>query len=90
MLLDCTKDEIVTSIISKCSNRYRTGKIVYTHRKDKDPEEHGQPTGVAEEGKQPTPKKKRVRLETIQKPSSWTKLHCVCGITNPQRRSFHS
>ena len=87
-LLDCTKDEIVTSIISKCNNIVKLADTelvkLFTHtEKDKDPEEHAQPTGVEGEGQQPTPKKKRVRLETIQKPSSWTKLHCVCGITKP-------
>ena len=41
-----------------------------------------------EEGEQATPKKKRVRLETIQKPSSWTKLHCVCGIRKGTEEVF--
>ena len=91
LLLDCTKDETVTSIISKCNNIVKLADTelvkLFTHtEKDKDPEEHAQPTGVEEEGQQPTPKKKRVRLETIQKPSSWTKLHCVCGIKKPTEK----
>ena len=50
--------------------------------KHKDPEEHADATWVeGGKGEKGTPKRKRVRLETVQKPSSWTKLHCVCGIT---------
>ena len=55
---------------------------LFTLKKEKDPKEHAEATGVeGGEGEKATPKKKRVRLETIHKASSWTKLHCVCGIT---------
>ena len=85
LLLQCTKDETVTSIISKCNNIVKLTDTelvkLFTHtEKEKDPEEHAEATRVEGEGEQATPKKKRVRLETIQKPSSWTKLHCVCSI----------
>ena len=67
LLLDCTKDETVTSIISKCNNIVKLADTelvkLFTHtERDKDPEEHAQPTGVEGEGQQATPKKKRVRL----------------------------
>ena len=92
-LLDCTKDEIVTSIICKCNNIVKLADTelvkLFTHT-EKDPEEHAQSTGVEGEGQQPTPKKKRVRLETIQKPSSWTKLHCLWHNKTHRGRSFHS
>ena len=88
LLLDCTKDETVTSVISKCNNIVKLADTelvkLFTHtEKDKGPEEHAKPRGVEQEGQQPTPKEKRVRLENIQKPSSWTKLHFVSGITKP-------
>ena len=86
LLLQSTKDETVNSIISKCNtivNLADTELVkLFTLKKDKDPEEHAEATGPeGGEGEKATPKKKRIRLETIQKPSSWTKLHCVCGIT---------
>ena len=80
LLLQCTKDETVTSIILKCNSIVKLADTelvkLFTHtEKEKDPEEHAEATGVERgeeggEGEQATPKKKRVRLETIQKPSS--------------------
>ena len=77
LLLQCTKDETVTSIISKYNNIVKLVDTelvkLFTHtEKEKDPEEHAEATWVEGEGEgeQATPKKKRVRLETIYKPSS--------------------
>ena len=87
LLTQCTKDETVTSIISKCNTIVNLAdkelvKLFTLTEKDKDSEEHADATWVeGGEGEKGTPKKKMVRLETVQKPSSWTKLHCVCGIT---------
>ena len=73
MLLQRTKDETVTSIISKCNNivKLTDTEIVklFTHtEKEKDPKEHAEATGVEGkgEGEQATPKRKRVRLETTE------------------------
>ena len=71
MLLQCTKDETVTSIISKCNNIVKLAdtelvKLFTNTAKEKDPEEHAEARGVEGEGEQPTPKKKRVRLETTE------------------------
>ena len=93
LLLQSTKDETVNSIISKCNTIVNLADIalvkLFTLKKDKDPEEHAEATGPeGGEGEKTTPKKKRIRLETIQKPSSWTKLHCVCDKQKPQRKKF--
>ena len=94
-LLQSTKDETVNSIISKCNTIVNLADKelvkLFTLKKEKDPEEHVEATGLeGGEGEKATPKKKRVRLETIQKPSSWTKLHCVCGITKATEEGFYS
>ena len=75
LLLQCTKDETVTSIISKCNSIVKLADTELDTEKEKDPEEHAEATGVegeeeGGEGEKATPKKKRVRLENIQKPSS--------------------
>ena len=60
MLLQCTKDETVTSIISKCNSIVKLADTelikLFTHtEKEKDPEEHAEATGVEEgEGEQAT------------------------------------
>ena len=72
LLLQCTKDETVTSIISKCNSIVKLADTelvkLFTHtEKEKDPEEHAEATGVeGGEGEKAIPKKKKVRLETIQ------------------------
>ena len=55
MLLQCTKDESVTSIISKCNNllKFADTELVklFTHtEKEKDPEEHAEATGEGRRG----------------------------------------
>ena len=55
LLLQCTKDETVTSIISKCNNIVKLTDTelvkLFTHtEKEKDPEEHAETTGVEGEG----------------------------------------
>ena len=55
MLLQCTKDETVTSVISKCNNIVKLADTelvkFFTHtKKEKDPEEHAEATGVEGEG----------------------------------------
>ena len=55
---------------------------LFTHtKKEKDSEEHAEATGVEGRGNKQHQKRRWVRLETVQKLSSWTKLHCVCGRT---------
>ena len=54
LLLQCTKDETVTSIISKCNNIVKLADTelvkLFTHtEKEKDPEEHAEATGVERE-----------------------------------------
>ena len=51
LLLDCTKDETVKSIISKCNNIVNLADTelvkLFTHtEKEKDPEEHAEARGV--------------------------------------------
>ena len=41
------------------------------------------------QGENSETRKERVRLEAVQKPSSWTKLHCVCGITKATEEEVH-
>ena len=87
LLIQCTKDETVSSIISKCNTIVNLAdkklvKLFTLNEKEKEPEEHADATFTeGGQGEIVKPKKKSVRLETVQKPSSWTKLHCVCGIT---------
>ena len=85
LLIQCTKDETVSSIISKCNtivNLADKELVKLFTLKEKEPEGHADATFTeGGQGEIVKPKKKRVRLETVQKPSSWTKLHCVCGIT---------
>ena len=69
MLLQCTKDETVTSIISKCNNTVKLADTelvkLFTHTaKEKDPEEHAEATGVEGGGGTSNTKMKRVRLQT--------------------------
>ena len=65
LLLQCTKDETVTSIISKCNNIVKLADTelvkLFTHtEKEKVPEEHAEATEVEGKGEQATPKKKKV------------------------------
>ena len=55
LLLDCTKDETVISIVSKCNNIVKLADTelvkLFTHTgKEKEPEEHAEATGVERDG----------------------------------------
>ena len=88
--------KLLLPIISKCNTIVNLAgkelvKLFILTEKDKDPEEHADATWVeGGEGEKGTPKKKRVGLETVQKPNSWIKLLCLWHNKSHRGTSFQS